>query len=423
MNIQTGLPQTAELSFQGTRQLVNQLARLTEISVTLNSTLELHALLNFIVQTATQVLDCEEASIMLYDNHRGELLFTASSNSTEQLAQIPVPLEGSIAGTIFRENRALLIADVEKDPRHFAQVGEQINFRPKSLLGVPMLMREKVVGVLEGLNKRNGTFTQRDAYLLSIIASQAAVAINNARLHAEIQNAYEELSRVDKIKSDFMAIASHELRTPLGVILGYATFLKEDAQGELSAHADMVLTSALKLRSLVEEMTNMNLLRIGTLDLQKTSAVLQQIIARAHEEITSTAKAKNQFVTLDIPKNPINVFVDSAKIERVFSNLLNNAVRFTPNGGNITIKTLVKNNENWTQIKDTGIGIPKAELKKIFQEFYQVEDHMTRRFGGMGLGLAIAKGIVDMHKGRIWAESEGIGMGASFYVVLPHAGQ
>ncbi|HLF90327.1 MAG TPA: ATP-binding protein [Anaerolineales bacterium] len=423
MNIQTGLPQTAELSFQGTRQLVNQLARLTEISVTLNSTLELHALLNFIVQTATQVLDCEEASIMLYDNHRGELLFTASSNSTEQLAQIPVPLEGSIAGTIFRENRALLIADVEKDPRHFAQVGEQINFRPKSLLGVPMLMREKVVGVLEGLNKRNGTFTQRDAYLLSIIASQAAVAINNARLHAEIQNAYEELSRVDKIKSDFMAIASHELRTPLGVILGYATFLKEDAQGELSAHADMVLTSALKLRSLVEEMTNMNLLRIGTLDLQKTSAVLQQIIARAHEEITSTAKAKNQIVTLDIPKNPINVFVDSAKIERVFSNLLNNAVRFTPNGGNITIKTLVKNNENWTQIKDTGIGIPKAELKKIFQEFYQVEDHMTRRFGGMGLGLAIAKGIVDMHKGRIWAESEGIGMGASFYVVLPHAGQ
>ena len=403
--------------------MVNQLARLTEISVTLNSTLEIKPLLQFIVQTATQVLDCEEASIMLYDEQRGELLFTASSNSTEELAQIPVPLEGSIAGTIFRENRAIFIADVEKDPRHFAQVGEQINFRPKTLLGVPMLMRDKVTGVLEGLNKRNGAFTQKDAYLLSIIASQAAVALNNARLHTEIQNAYDELSRVDKIKSDFMAIASHELRTPLGVILGYATFLKEDAQGELSSHADMVLTSALKLRSLVEEMTNMNLLRVGTVDLQKSPSIIQQIIARAYEEISSTAKAKGQTVAVDLPKQPLRVLVDPAKIERVFSNLLNNAVRFTPNGGKISIKTFVKNNEAWTQINDTGIGIHTAELKKIFQEFYQVEDHMTRRFGGMGLGLAIAKGIVDTHEGRIWAESEGVRMGSTFYVVLPVATQ
>jgi K+-sensing histidine kinase KdpD len=282
-----------------------------------------------------------------------------------------------------------------------------------------MLMRDKVTGVLEGLNKRNGTFTQKDAYLLSIIASQAAVAVNNARLHAEIQNAYDELSRVDKIKSDFMAIASHELRTPLGVILGYATFLKEDTQGELSTHADMVLTSALKLRSLVEEMTNMNLLRVGTVDLQKNFSIVQQIISRAYEEISATAKAKNQVVTLELPQEAISINVDSVKIERVFSNLLNNAVRFTPNGGEIAIKLVQKNNEVWTQINDTGIGIPKADLKKIFQEFYQVEDHMTRRFGGMGLGLAIAKGIVDVHNGRIWAESEGIGMGADFYVVLP----
>jgi signal transduction histidine kinase len=420
MNIQTSLPQTAELNFQSTRQLVNQLARLTEISVTLNSTLEFKALLKFIVQTATQVLDCEEASIMLYDEQRGELLFTASSNAVEELAQIPVPLEGSIAGTIFRENRALVIADVEKDPRHFAQVGEQINFRPRSLLGVPMLARDKVVGVLEGLNKRHGTFNQRDAYLLSIIASQAAVAINNAQLHAEIQNAYEGLSRVDKIKTDFMAIASHELRTPLGVILGYASFLKEDAQGELSTHAEMVLNAALKLRSLVEEMTNMNLLRVGTLDLQKSQLSIQEIIARACDEISPTAKAKDQFVKLDLPAQPINIHVDTEKIERVFSNLLNNAIRFTPDRGEITIKAHEKNNEVWVQISDTGIGIPPGELKKIFQEFYQVEDHMTRRFGGMGLGLAIAKGLVDIHNGRIWAESEGVGMGATFFVVLPN---
>ena len=421
MDIQTRLPQTSELNSLGMRQMVNQLARLCEISINLNSQLELNPLLHFIVQTATQVLDCEEASIMLYDEQKAELLFTASSNSTEKLAQIPVPLEGSIAGMIFRENRALLIADVEKDPRHFAQVGEQINFRPKSLLGVPMLIRDKVTGVLEALNKRNGTFTQKDAYLLSIIASQAAVALNNARLHNELQNAYDELSRVDKIKSDFMAIASHELRTPLGVILGYATFLKEDAQGELSSLADMVLNSALKLRSVVEEMTNMNMLRVGSVDLQKTSTSIQQIISRAYEEILSTAKAKNQKITLDISPDPIDLLADPSKIELVFLNLLNNALRFTPVEGEIRIRVFNKNQEVWVQIKDSGIGIPPSELKKIFQEFYQVEDHMTRRHGGMGLGLAIAKGIIDAHGGRIWAESEGEGKGATFFVVLPSA--
>lgn len=422
MEIPTHLPQTSELTSQGSqsmRQMINQLARLCEISVTLNSTLELTSLLKFIILTATQVLDCEEASIMLYDEQRGELLFTASSNLTEQLAHIPVPLEGSIAGTIFRENRALLIADVEKDPRHFGQVGEMINFRPRSLVGVPMLIKDKVTGVLEALNKRQGTFTQKDAYLLSIIASQAAVALHNARLHNELQQAYEELSRVDKIKSDFMAIASHELRTPLGVILGYATFLKEDAQGELSSLAEMVLNSAMKLRTVVEEMTNMNMLRLGALDVHQQPVPIQQLLARAHDEISSTAKAKNQTITLDLPPKPVSVVVDPEKIELVFSNLLNNAVRFTPPGGTISIKTFLKNQEVWVQIADTGAGIPKTELKKIFDEFYQIEDHLTRTYGGMGLGLSIAKGIVELHKGRIWAESEGAGKGAVFNVVLP----
>lgn len=400
--------------------MVSQLSQLVEISVTLNSTLDPYELLRYIIGTAARLLNCEAASILLYDEKHGELHFVSASGSDpNQLAQIPVPLEGSIAGTIFRDNLPLVINDVTNDPRHYTQVGEQIKFSPRSLLGVPMRVRDKVTGVLEALNKRSGDFTNTDIRLLSVIASQAAVAIHNARLVQALQKAYDELSRVDKIKSDFMAIASHELRTPLGVILGYATFLKEEAKGEMSEHASIVLSSALRLRSLVEDLTNMNLLQVGSTRLDLQRIPLQQPVAAACKEIDATAQVKGQKLSLDWPTETIYVLGDAAKLELVFVNLLNNAVRFTPEGGQIAVRLYTLRGEAWVEIQDNGIGIQPDELESVFKEFYQVEDHMRRRHGGMGLGLAIARGLINLHKGRIWAESPGVGQGTTFKVVLP----
>jgi len=402
------------------RQTVRQLARLVNISVTLNSTLDPDQLLLFIIQTAADLLDCEAASILLYDEKRGELFFTTATGSDpDKLAQIPVPLEGSIAGTSFRENRALVINDAEHDPRHYAQVGAQIAFRTRNLLGVPMRIQDRATGVLEALNKRTGEFNQVDVNILSVIASQAAVAIHNARLVQALQKAYDELSRVDRLKTDFMAIASHELRTPLGVILGYASFLKEESQGELSEHAERVLNSALRLRSLVEDMTNMNLLQMGSAKLSLQIVPIQKVIQAAYREIAETASAKEQKLTITVPETPLSVRIDPERLELVFVNLLNNAVRFTPDKGRIDIKVTAQRGEVWAEVSDNGRGIPVHELENIFREFYQVEDHMTRRYGGLGLGLAIARELIELQGGRIWAESEGVGRGASFKVVLP----
>ncbi len=402
------------------QQTVRQLARLVEISVTLNSTLDPTQLLNFIIQTAAEVLDCETTSILLFDEKRGELIFAASSGSDpEKLAQIPVPLDASIAGTIFCENRPMVISDVAKDPRHFSQVGEQLQFRPQSLVGVPMRIQDRVTGVLEALNKREGNFNDADAKILSIIASQAAVAIQNARLVQALKTANDELSRADKMKNDFMAIASHELRTPLGVILGYASFLQEDAQGELSEHATVVLNSALKMRTLIEDMTNMTMLQMGSSKLALTPMPIQPIIQSVCGEVAATAEAKNQQLSMHLPVKELYVNADREKLERVLMNLLNNAIRFTPDGGQITVSARGLRGETWLEVKDTGIGIPSGELENIFRDFYQVEDHMTRHHGGLGLGLAIARGITQLHGGRIWAESEGKDKGSTFKIVLP----
>lgn len=404
------------------QQRIRQLSRLVEISVILNSTLDLDPLLGFIIQCAAEVLECEATSILLYDEKRGELVFTAASGTDPvRLAQIPVPLDGSIAGTIFCENRPLVINDVASDPRHYNQVGKQIEFRPRSLLGVPMRIQDRSTGVLEALNKRCGDFTPDDIAILSVIASQAAVAIHNARLVQALRKAYEEVSRLDKLKGDFMAIASHELRTPLGVILGYATFLKEEAQGDLSDHATAVLNSALRMRTLVEDMTNMNLLQIGAAKFDVKILAIQSIVQAACTEVSATAEAKGQKLSVSLPQEEIPIQADAAKLERVFINLLNNAIRFTPAGGAISVSIYEIHREVWVEIKDTGIGIPPAELENIFKEFYQVEDHMRRHYGGLGLGLAIARGLVELHKGRIWAESEGEGKGATLKVALQRA--
>jgi len=170
----------------------DQLERLVEISITLNSTLNLEKLLAFIIKTAADLLECEAVSILLYDPDKSNLFFAASSGTDPmKLAEIPVPLNESLAGVIFLENSPIIINDVERDPRHYALAAQHVHFHTHSLLGVPMRIQDRVTGVLEALNKKKGLFTKADEGLLSIIASHAAVAIQNAHLLNQLEIAYD----------------------------------------------------------------------------------------------------------------------------------------------------------------------------------------------------------------------------------------
>jgi len=192
---------------------LQQLEKFVETSITINSTTSLEELLQSIIKTATEILDCEAASILLHDEKRNRLFFAAASNmESRQMAQIPVPVDGSLAGTIFREEKATTLNNVKEDARHYNGVSQQINFEDTNLLGVPMRIRDKGVGVLEALNKRSGDFTPADEKLLSVLAAQAAVAIHNARLIQALQQAYENLSETDRLKSNFLALASRVKR-------------------------------------------------------------------------------------------------------------------------------------------------------------------------------------------------------------------
>lgn len=405
---------------------IARLSRLMEVSLVLNSTLKLEPLLRQIMDAAAEITDSQTASILLIDPQTRELNFMAftsdvDAEKTQTLKRIPVPLHGSVAGAVVLENRPISIDDVSEHPLHYRKADDTSGFSTRSILGIPMHVRDEVIGVLEALNKENDhPWTDDDVLFLEILASQAGIAIENAQLVEKLTAANEELSQVDKLKSDFIAIASHELRTPLGVILGYATFLKEGAEGEVSEHADAVLNSALKMRQLIEDMTNLRFLKTTSSEIQLSVKPIAAVMMKALRDIQSMTEAHGYQLSYSMPPESIQGEVDMMIMSMALTNLLNNAIKYSPPKGLIELNYhLPHDKEIWITVVDQGIGIESDEFKRIFDEFYQVEDHMTRRHNGMGLGLAIARAVVEAHQGRIWVESPGLDQGSTFYISLP----
>ncbi len=404
----------------GFERRIAYLERIVKVSQIINSTLSLEPLLRIIIQSATELTHTEACSIMLLDKRTGELHFAHSiGERSDGLRDLTVPLDNSIAGWIVRKGKPVLIRDVKADPRWHAQIDKTIDFDTRSILGVPLKVKDKVIGVMELLNKLGDQgFSQDDIQIASTLAAQAAIAIENARLVAELQRTYDDLAELDQLKSNFVSIASHELRTPLAVILGYASFLRDEVSGEASEQIELVLQSAMRLRAVIDDMVNLRHVDTGEAQLERDVFSMMELISEVATEFAQLAEAKQQTLRLDLPDDPLKIDADRQKIYLVLANLLSNAIKFTSSQGRVQVSARRKGEEMWIAVMDTGIGIPERDYNRIFDRFYQVEPSLTRRYQGMGLGLSIAKSMVELHGGRIWVESV-VGKGSRFTVALP----
>jgi signal transduction histidine kinase len=257
--------------------------------------------------------------------------------------------------------------------------------------------------------------------ILSVTAAHAAIAINNARLLTATQRALEKVKQTNQIKTRFLALASHELRTPLSIILGYATFLQRDASDQLSGHAHQVLNAATQMRSVLDQMNNLTLLQSDEMEMDQVKTPIQDVLNAALDEIKYFAAKRDLQLVLAFPDDPIYVNVDPEKTTLALVNLLNNAIRFSPVGSKIVVGAKQQGDQILVWVQDHGIGIPVDKLQKIFEEFYQIEPPNTRRYSGLGIGLTIAKGLIEAQGGKIWAESGGTGKGSTFKVLFPAA--
>jgi len=400
---------------------VRQLERIVEISRYLSSTHDLTRLLQAVVDVACELTQSEAASIMLFDSASGELRFEAAPDlQRSSLKTISVPLESSVAGWIFTHARPMVLQDAASDPRVYREVDKTLQSQTKSLLGVPLMVHQKPIGVIEAINKKdNGQYTEDDLNVLETLAGQAAIAIENARLVRKLQDANTELMRLDRMKSDFIAIASHELRTPLGLILGHSTFLKDTIPENHHEQMDVIIRSAMRLKEIIEDMATIAHEEKGQSRVRKEQFSVSELIVEVAKKFLDEAKRKGIKLEVDTPpNNPLDIIGDREKIAVVLSNLIENGLTFTDEGGQVGIKAEMDDGYVKVLVVDTGIGVPEGEHERIFDRFYQVESHLTRRHGGMGLGLSIAKAMVEMHNGQIWCESKE-GMGSLVCFMLP----
>jgi signal transduction histidine kinase len=381
--------------------------RLIDIARDLASTLDLDILLSRIVHAAAEISGAEAASILLYDDTSRQLYFQVSTNMDESTRRgILVPLEGSIAGWIVTNRKPVRITNAHDDPRFFGDVEETTGFSTQSMLGIPLVTKNKMVGVLESLNKHKGKFTDGDESMLLVLGAQAAVAIENARLFQQ---------------SDLISEFVHELRTPLSS-LSTATYLllrPEMSQEQRDQIINNIHSETMRLNSLASSFLDLARLESGRVQFRKSAFSIADLMYECKDIMASKATEDNIQLRVESPEGLPMLEADRDKMKQVFLNLLSNAIKYNRPNGTVMLRAEASENEMTLFIQDTGLGIPDESLPHLFEKFYRVREHETRA-SGTGLGLSICKQIIHGHGGRIEVKSK-IGVGTVFSLILPRS--
>ncbi len=400
---------------------LEKLERLVELSAQLNGPVELEPYLQAVVNTVCEVINCQASSIFLYEEETGLLKFMAAPHShLGRLKRIRVPLETSIAGEAFKNGKPVIVNDAFDNPRVFREVDLELPFVTRSIMAMPIIYRDETIGVIEAVNKwGQEQYSDEDVVLLDKLASYAATAIFNTALFQEAFQAHQDILDLEHKKSDFIAIASHELRTPLGLILGHATFLQETMHlHEYKDQLDVIVRNAVRLKEIVEDLSNTDLARNGNGQVGRNWVAIEEVIREVCSSFDDDARMKNIHLRVELPNEKLTVEGDTEKIAIALSNLVKNALTFTDPTGVVLVTAEKLPGYVKVLVMDTGIGIPAKDIPHVFDRFYQVETHQTRRHGGLGLGLSVAKVMVELHGGQIWVESVE-GQGSNFSFLLP----
>jgi signal transduction histidine kinase len=326
----------------------------------------------------------------------------------------------SAIGRVLLERAPIHIVDVDTDPEYrmveMRKAGEY-----HSVLGVPLLREGTLIGVLVLARCSVRPFTDKQIELVTTFADQAVIAIENVRLFDEIQDKSRQLEEASQHKSQFLANMSHELRTPLNAILGYTELMADGAYGEPSEKMLGILkrleANGKHLLGLINDVLDLSKIEAGQLELELSDYCIQDIAQTVRSTLEPLAADKKLAFKVEVAPQLPSGRGDGRRLTQVLINLVGNAIKFT-DAGEVAIKAVANNGSFHVSVRDTGPGISSADQARLFQEFQQADNAITRKKGGTGLGLAISKRIIEMHGGRIWVESQ-IGQGSTFAFTLP----
>jgi signal transduction histidine kinase len=375
----------------------------------------LDPLLLYVVDEALQLVGGERGYIVLLWPNKTLEFKAMRDKEGRDLTGGDDQISHSIVDEVTTSGRPLVVRNAMSEPR-FSQAISVLNLQLRSVMCVPLISRNQVIGSLYVENRSvRGRFRKEDLSPLEIFANQAAVAIENAALNDQLQAAHQHLRKVDTMKSRFVLLVSHELRTPLAVVQTCTDLARQAAAETDSGHFSIKLEQAVdRMEKTIEEIISVFRIISGRLQLRPAPARLDHIMRSVTNELAVVSAKRQLQVRLVIPGDLPVLLLDEDQIKTALSNVIGNAVKYTPDGGTIDIEGRLENESIVVTIRDTGIGIPVEEQEHIFDIFHvlgEIEHHSTSkhafRGGGLGLGLPIARGIVETHGGRIHMESPG----------------
>jgi PAS domain S-box-containing protein len=515
--------------YEQARRRADDMASLNRIARTVGSTLDLDEVLRQVIAELNRSFHVEAGSILLVDREHSDLFFaTTLEGGLERFLDVRIPMGVGIVGDVAKTGKPAMVNDPASDPRHYSKISSDVGFVNRNILCVPLFSRDRVIGVIELLNKEEGEFGQDDLERLQGIAATVAVAIENARLYAQTEeergrltailtstadaviatdaqqrillinpaaaqafrmDPYEKvgqpfqealahpglrglfsraasidhgftdeltvetaegrgqtlranispvrgaggqtlghvaamqdittLKELDKMKSEFVSVVSHDLKTPLTAIRGFADLV--NITGPLEQQQKEFVG---KIKEITVEMAAMisDLLDIGKIEagieMEQVPCDVAALAADVVSDLEFRAREKQIAVEMDVADPSLTVVGDPSRLKQVLMNLVGNAIKYTPEGGHVSIRIFPEDGRLITAVRDNGVGISALDQKQLFQKFYRVRSDQTAHIEGTGLGLAIARSIVERHRGRIWVESEP-GKGSTFAFSLP----
>jgi signal transduction histidine kinase len=413
---------------QKLRQRLREAECLNRVLQAAGTTLDAEQVLNSICVEAKHILQVPRVSAGIIEE--GELQWAGEACTPPYACtedEPPTSAHGLALLQALHPNKPLAYADLQASAP--AWLTDLVQPMTRSALVIPLVMREDPVGLLLAESPRPNSFIGEEAHLMESIAVAITPTLENAWLFRQVQEAraqteaaYRELRRLDALKSQFIQNVSHEFRTPLAIVKGYVDLMVEGAldlkkSSDLVPAMEAIQTHTDNLVRLVESITTLNDAEVGKLQLM--SQRIQPLCHAAVRANWQKALRRQIEIVTTIPDELPDLAMDAEGVLRALSQCLDNAIKFSHNGSQIQLDVFVRDRHMWLQVRDTGIGIPEAELGRIFDRFYQIDGATNRRYGGMGLGLSLVREIAQYHGGSVWAESPGEGLGTTMTIVLP----
>jgi PAS domain S-box-containing protein len=397
-----------------------ELAVLRDIDERIGSTLEIDDVLEIALTAATRLSGAEAGFIALLEDDGHQRVVKVAGKYPPALIDSRFPADHGIVGRVLRQRRAELINDVSSDP----------DYRPdlpitRAQIAIPLISRDHLIGVLDLETSDPSRFQPEVFHFVELLAGRIAAALENARLYSiaqtqvtELKMLYKQVSELEQLKTDMIRITSHDLIGPVGTVMGYLNLLEVDGD-QLSPEHRRYVATMMGLSRRMERLINdiLSLDRIQQNGLQHVPLELNTLVQQVVEDNRVTTRRKAHHLVMSSSGSPV-IEGNAAQLQEAIANLVQNAVKYTPEGGRIEVKLREENGRAIFEVTDTGYGIPPDGQKRLFQPFYRVHMSETEHIEGTGLGLHLVKNIVERHDGEIIFRSQH-GRGSTFGFALP----